>query len=120
LSAVTMVATPCWMNSPAPIRAASRAAGRYTARAKRDRSRSKAVVDERAKLRQGPGQICESGISVECKQVRVVDAAHPPIDILRDHVRGFRTNHAAPQRICPYPREDQEHPPPVTCHGAIL
>ena len=114
------------MKSPGSIRCASRvkvAAGRYTARrekAKRDQGGAQTVVDERAKLGQCPGQVCESRVSVERKQICVVDTAHPPIDVLADRVCRFRAGDAAPQRIGPYSREDQEHRPTVTRHGLIV
>ena len=92
-SAVTMVPTPCWMNSAGPIRSASSVsvAARPVQLAKqktqRQRGRAETVVNERTELGQRPAQICESRVAVECEEFGVADAAHPPIDVLDDVIR---------------------------------
>ncbi len=125
-SAVTMVATPCWMKSPGPIRSASRvrvAAGRYSARSRRRSNRGRSAG--------GSGRACgtrsrrRSGMRIasmrsSSSSVCVVDAAHPPVDVLGDRIGRFRADDAAPQRIRPHPCQRQEHRPPVTRHGPIV
>jgi hypothetical protein len=64
-----------------------------------------AVVDECAELGQGAAQLREPLVSVEFEEISVVDAAHPPIDVLGDRVGRFREGDATPQRIRPDPCE---------------
>src|SRR6476660_2650990 len=50
----------------------------------RKRGRPETEVNEGTELGQGAAQICKSRVLVECNQVLVADAAHPPIDDLGD------------------------------------
>ena len=89
-SAITMVATPCWMKSSG--------AGQSVA---------------------GSGRACGTRLTPQpimrivsigrVQAGRVVDAAHPPVDVLGDRVHRLRVDDAAPERIHTYSREDQQY-----------
>ena len=73
-SAVTIVPTPCLMNSTRPIRSASsmscghRPVQHAKQKSQRQRHRAETLVNERAELGQGPAQVRESRVSVESDQ----------------------------------------------------